>query len=61
MSDVELECVVCGDTFERPDMAACPFHSGTICSLCCSLDSACHDMGKKGMPGPVDLGIPAVG
>jgi purine-cytosine permease-like protein len=60
MSAVEMECVVCGDTFERPDMAACPFHSGVICSLCCSLDSACHDTCKKGASAPVDLGMPTV-
>jgi len=52
--------VACGDTFERPDLAACPFHSGAICSLCCSLDSACHDMCKKGPSGTVDLGMPTV-
>jgi purine-cytosine permease-like protein len=61
MSAVEMECVVCGATFERPDMAACPFHSGVICSLCCSLDSACHDTCKKGTPATVDLGMPTVG
>jgi hypothetical protein len=60
MSDVELTCVVCGEEFERPDMAACPFHSGVICSLCCSLDSACHDMCKKGASASVDLGMPTV-
>jgi purine-cytosine permease-like protein len=60
MSDVDMECVVCGEEFERPDMAACPFHSGVICSLCCSLDSKCHDSCKKTAAGPVDLGIPTV-
>ena len=60
MSDVTMDCVVCGDTFERPDMAACPFHNGVICSLCCSLDNKCHDSCKKAAPGPVDLGIPTV-
>jgi purine-cytosine permease-like protein len=60
MSDVEMTCIVCGDAFERPDLAACPYHSGVICSLCCSLDSKCHDSCKKAAPGPVDLGIPTV-
>jgi purine-cytosine permease-like protein len=60
MDDTTMECVVCGDTFERPDMAACPYHHGTICSLCCSLDSKCHDSCKKTTSGPVDLGIPTV-
>jgi purine-cytosine permease-like protein len=60
MSDVTMDCVVCGDTFERPDMAACPHHSGIICSLCCSLEGKCHDSCKKTAAGPVDLGIPTV-
>jgi len=47
MSSTEMTCTVCQGVFERPDMAACPFHDGPICSLCCSLDSACHDMCKK--------------
>jgi purine-cytosine permease-like protein len=58
LSGAELECTVCGDTFERPDMAGCPHHEGTICSLCCSLESACHDSCKK--PGAVSLGMPTV-
>jgi purine-cytosine permease-like protein len=65
MDDTTLDCVVCGDTFERPDMAACPHHgaggnSGVICSLCCSLEKACHDSCKKDS-GPVDLGVPTAG
>ncbi|RZS87452.1 purine-cytosine permease-like protein [Motilibacter rhizosphaerae] len=57
LSGVSMECGVCTDHFERPDMAYCPFHSSAICSLCCSLDKACHDMCKKGgaSSGPVDL------
>ncbi|HET9171832.1 MAG TPA: hypothetical protein VFN97_20510 [Actinospica sp.] len=47
LSAAELECTVCSDTFERPDMAACPFHRGAICSLCCSLEATCHDACKK--------------
>jgi purine-cytosine permease-like protein len=47
LSAVTLECVVCTTSFERPDMAGCPFHDGPICSLCCSLDKKCHDMCKK--------------
>lgn len=39
-------CVSCGFDFEQPDMANCPFHEGSICSLCCTLESACHDMCK---------------
>ncbi|NUR59901.1 MAG: hypothetical protein HOV87_14705 [Catenulispora sp.] len=58
LSAATLTCTVCTDTFERPDMAACPFHSGAICSLCCSLEKSCHDACKK--TGPVHLGIPVV-
>lgn len=46
LSDSEHECAVCTDSFERPDIAYCPFHEGSVCSLCCSLDKRCHDMCK---------------
>lgn len=55
LSDVTSTCVACSEDFERPDMAGCPFHSGTICSLCCSLESECHDSCKSTA---VDLGMP---
>jgi hypothetical protein len=58
LSGASLTCVVCEMAYERPDMAACPFHEGTICSLCCSLDADCHDMCKH--TGPTDLGVPVV-
>jgi purine-cytosine permease-like protein len=57
MSDIAMTCAVCQGSFERPDMAGCPFHEGPICSLCCSLDKDCHDMCKK-TDGPVNLGLP---
>lgn len=41
-----VNCSVCGFEYEQNDMACCPFHDGPICSLCCSLDSACHDVCK---------------
>ncbi len=41
-----LACVSCGFTYEVEDMSVCPFHAGAICSLCCSLESACHDACK---------------
>ncbi len=44
----DLACVLCGNRFERPDMAFCPLHSGSICSLCCTLEARCHDMCKTG-------------
>jgi purine-cytosine permease-like protein len=42
----DIECVVCGERYELPDMAGCPFHEGAICSLCCTLEKTCHDMCK---------------
>ncbi len=45
-----LECTCCGYTYETHDMTDCPFHKGTICSLCCSLEAKCHDMCKQGVP-----------
>jgi purine-cytosine permease-like protein len=42
-----LNCVTCADGYEEPDMTDCPYHKGTICSLCCTLETECHDMCKK--------------
>ncbi|MFF4291850.1 hypothetical protein ACFY0R_42265, partial [Streptomyces sp. NPDC001633] len=56
-SAVTLTCTVCATDFERPDVAGCPFHSGAICSLCCSLEKDCHDSCKTG---PVALAMPTV-
>jgi hypothetical protein len=42
----ELRCARCEGTFDVNDMAACPFHGGAICSLCCSTNGACHDSCK---------------
>ncbi len=56
-----MNCVSCGYEYEREDMAGCPFHEGAICSLCCSLDSACHDMCKKPHAAPaMPYGTPVV-
>lgn len=46
MSTAVHDCVVCGTGFERPDVADCSHHGGAICSLCCSVDSSCHDACK---------------
>jgi hypothetical protein len=55
------ECVVCEGGYESPDMAECPHHAGSICSLCCSLESACGDICKRGAAaGPVAVGMPAM-
>jgi purine-cytosine permease-like protein len=42
-----INCVTCTDGYEEPDMAECPYHKGPICSLCCTLETECHDMCKK--------------
>ena len=54
-TEVDVECVVCGERYELPDMAGCPFHKGAICSLCCTLEKACHDMCKET---PTDGALP---
>ncbi|MEU3185216.1 hypothetical protein ABZ707_13585 [Streptomyces sp. NPDC006923] len=54
-------CAVCETPYELPDIADCPVHSGPICSLCCSLDSACGDACRKGAAaGPVLMPVPTV-
>jgi purine-cytosine permease-like protein len=40
-------CVQCGQEYETPEMSYCTFHSGDICTLCCTLDRSCHDACKK--------------
>ena len=42
----EMRCTICENLFERADMALCPAYSGPICSLCCTLESRCHDVCK---------------
>ena len=39
-------CTVCGNDFEREDVAFCPAYQGKICSLCCTLDVRCQDQCK---------------
>ncbi|WP_414442453.1 ATP-binding protein [Burkholderia sp. 22PA0106] len=39
-------CAICENEFEHEDTAYCPAYGGTICSLCCSLDSRCNDRCK---------------
>jgi purine-cytosine permease-like protein len=36
-----VQCAVCGEHYEKPDTIGCPFHAGTICSLCCTLEKSC--------------------
>ncbi|EJY55487.1 integral membrane sensor signal transduction histidine kinase [Alicyclobacillus hesperidum URH17-3-68] len=42
----EIICASCEFEYEKVDMLYCPFHKAPICSLCCSLESQCHDMCK---------------
>ena len=39
-------CAVCDNAFESEDMAHCPAYDAPICSLCCTLESRCHDRCK---------------
>ncbi|RDD86985.1 cytosine permease [Streptomyces parvulus] len=39
-SAVTLECHVCGERYERPDMTACRAHAAFVCSLCLSTDKS---------------------
>ena len=41
-----VRCTVCENQFESEDMARCPAYGAAICSLCCSLESRCHDRCK---------------
>lgn len=43
-----VQCSVCENHFEAPDMTHCPAYGAPICSLCCTLDSRCHDSCKEG-------------
>src|SRR3989344_4345883 len=43
-----VRCAVCENQFESEDMARCPAYAAPICSLCCSLESRCHDRCKTG-------------
>ncbi|MEM6309823.1 MAG: ATP-binding protein [Pseudomonadota bacterium] len=39
-------CTVCDYQFDAEDMIDCPFHAAPICSLCCTLETGCHDVCK---------------
>lgn len=43
-----VRCSVCENEFESEDMSHCPAYEAPICSLCCSLESRCHDRCKVG-------------
>lgn len=39
----ESRCRICENSFEAEDMSSCPAYGGSVCSLCCSLESSCND------------------
>ncbi|MGW6992627.1 purine-cytosine permease family protein [Streptomyces sp. NPDC054946] len=39
-SALTLDCHVCGQSYERPDVTACVAHDAVVCSLCLSTDKA---------------------
>jgi signal transduction histidine kinase/purine-cytosine permease-like protein len=41
-----VQCCICEKQYEPLDMAHCPFYQDPICSLCCGLESHCHDFCK---------------
>lgn len=41
-----IRCSICENLFEPPDMSHCPAYGAPICSLCCSLETRCHDRCK---------------
>lgn len=43
----KIKCHVCENDFEGEDMASCPAYGAPICSLCCTLESRCHDRCKR--------------
>jgi purine-cytosine permease-like protein len=51
-----LDCAVCGQTYERPDMVDCAFHQARLCSLCCSTEKDCKTVCHESQ---TFLGLPA--
>lgn len=49
-----IDCCICSQAYETPDVAFCPAYDGPICSLCCSLDARCNDICKTPMENPAD-------
>jgi signal transduction histidine kinase/purine-cytosine permease-like protein len=52
-----IQCCICEQDYESPDMAFCPVYNDPICSLCCSLDMRCHDACKPDVSRTKSLGI----
>ncbi|NLR70231.1 response regulator [Novosphingobium sp. ERN07] len=47
-SEPEKTCAVCECSYQTADTAHCPLYSGPICSMCCTLETRCHDLCKQG-------------
>ncbi|WP_354698919.1 hypothetical protein DSM112329_04618 [Paraconexibacter sp. AEG42_29] len=61
-STVQVQCSVCAEHYEMPDVAHCPFHSGAICSLCCTLESSCKSVCKtEPQPEVTGFALPMAG
>ena len=45
-STEQIQCSVCKEHYELPDMIGCPFHQNAICSLCCTLEKDCKSVCK---------------
>jgi purine-cytosine permease-like protein len=45
-STEQIQCSVCLEHYEMPDMIGCPFHQNAICSLCCTLEKDCKSVCK---------------
>jgi len=50
-----LDCAVCGQTYERPDMVDCSFHNARLCSLCCTTEKSCKTVCQESQ---TFLGLP---
>ncbi len=46
----EVQCHICEQNYEPPDMLFCPVYNDPICSLCCTLDACCQDACKIVQP-----------
>ncbi len=45
-STEQIQCSVCLEHYEKPDIIGCPFHQSAICSLCCTLEKTCGSVCK---------------
>ena len=43
-------CTLCRNEYDKEDLIHCPAHHGTICSMCCSLDTRCEDQCRPDAP-----------